>query len=329
MSRNLIYTCLFHNEKYVNFTIDLIRSFVKSNSINCDFLVYTTQTFRERIESELSDISLSSLKFHINNYYNTLNQSRISKVDIFDYKELNNYNKILYIDTDSIITGDVQLIFDTIQEPGTMYTIKEIDTVSSDAEYWGRSLFVRNGKNTDKPGFAASTFGFINQDSGNIKKMFLKIKQQFFLDMYQGKLIFYDQPYLNYYFHESGLCQLNTNAIGQYLNSSARVYSNQYVIHHFSGCPGNYEIKHNVSEQFKRTIPVIATVKNQVAIIAMDCPFEIQSINPSVDYICFTDSQENFNKPWQKKHRDELHRIMENYEVAIIAKHEAYIPKIV
>jgi len=264
MSRNLIYTCVFSNDNYVKLTIELIKSFLKSNpeENGCDFLVYTNQSYRDLILAEISD---TRIKFHINNYYNTMNQSRISKIDIFDYKELHNYEKILYLDTDSLITGDVNQMFSEFQneKTETMFVLKE-GNVLAENELWGRTLFMKNAKTEDRPGIQACVFGFINRDSGNIKKMFLKIKQQFFLDMYQGKLLFYDQPYLNYNFYESGLCKLDTETLGKYCNGGARTYNSQYIIHHFSGCPGNYDVKSELINDFKIKSEFVNDFKNKI-----------------------------------------------------------------
>jgi len=326
--RNLIYTCVFANDKYTALTIELLRSFFISNPTDngVDFLVYTNKTFSEQILSSLSDISdTSRLKFHINNYYNTINQSRISKVDIFDYKELHNYQKVLYLDTDSYISGSLNQLFDSfpIEKTSTMFVVPE-GNVLSEAEYWGRSLFLKNGKTIDHDGFSASMFAFINIDSGNIKKMFLKIKQQFFLDMYQGKLIFYDQPYLNYNFYESGLCEIEMNILGRLAFQGARKYNSQYIIHHFSGCPGNYDVKSGLLTDFKKTIP---TKKNIVAIVANNVPFEIRMPNIYADYLCFMNSvPESLPHPWQYVPKSDFLQKMDSYEVFIVAKHEAYIP---
>ncbi len=326
--RNLIYTCVFVNDKYISLTLELLRSFFNSNPTDngIDFLVYTNKTFSEQILSGLSDITdLSRLKFHINNYYNTVNQSRISKVDIFDYKELHQYQKVLYIDTDSYITGSLNQLFDSLplDKLNTMFVVPE-GNVLSEAEYWGCSLFMKNGKTTDRPGFASSVFAFINIDSGKIKKMFLKIKQQFFLDMYQGKLIFYDQPYLNYNFYESGLCDMEMNILGRLVFTGARKYNSQYIIHHFSGCPGNYDIKSNVLNDFKQTIP---TKKNILAIVANNIPFEVKMPNIYADYLCFMNSvPESLPTPWQYVPKQDFLQKMDSYEVFIVAKHEAYIP---
>ena len=326
MSRNLIYTCVFSNENYVKLTIELIKSFLKSNpeENGCDFLVYTNQSYRDLILAEITD---TRIKFHINNYYNTMNQSRISKIDIFDYKELHNYEKILYLDTDSLITGDVNQMFSEFQneKTETMFVLKE-GNVLAENELWGRTLFMKNAKTEDRPGIQACVFGFINRDSGNIKKMFLKIKQQFFLDMYQGKLLFYDQPYLNYNFYESGLCKLDTETLAKYCNGGARTYNSQYIIHHFSGCPGNYSIKSELVNDFKNTMPTnqcLPSVKSK-AIVALRKEYEVKQQESECDYICFMENEPEVKmEPWRYEKLSDFFGIVDNYSCVTIRKNSA------
>jgi lipopolysaccharide biosynthesis glycosyltransferase len=156
-----------------------------------DFLVYTTTEYRATIESRLPG---KPVNFFEKNFVKTMNHARISKVDIFDYPEIANYDKIVYIDADTMFLSDPTPLFDTIVDD-VVYASGE-GNIMYEGNYWGKYLFLKNDANyPDQEGFSVSCMGFKNLPE--IKKLFSKIKQAFYLDMYQNKLAFYDQPYFN------------------------------------------------------------------------------------------------------------------------------------
>lgn len=156
-------------------------------------MVYTTSEFKTLIQSKCAD--LTGVQFFEKNFYKSMNQARISKLDIFDYTGIENYEKVIYIDADSIFIKDPLPIFDSIQDD-IVYVYGE-GNILCDAEYWGRSLFLKeNPQYLDREGIASFIMGFKTVPA--IKKMLIKTKQAFYLDMYQNKLKFYDQPFLNF-----------------------------------------------------------------------------------------------------------------------------------
>lgn len=251
-SKNLIYTCCFHQENYTDVLSYLVKSFKKTDSA-VDFLVYTTADFRALIEEKCPG---TGVKFFEKNFYKSMNQARISKLDIFDYPEIDNYEKVIYIDADSIFVKDPAPIFDAIQED-LVYVLGE-GNVLCDAEYWGRSLFLKeNAQYVDREGISSCVLGFKNIPA--IKKMFIKTKQAFYLDMYQNKLKFYDQPFLNFYFIHNNIC--NTNALKLFVKSRESAQSavdGGRIIVHFAGCPGHGGVKLDLMKQFQAELDKIS-----------------------------------------------------------------------
>ena len=245
LSKYLIYTCCFHQEIYTELLSYLVKSFKKTDS-TIDFLVYTTGEFKGLIETKCPD---SGIKFFEKNFYKSMNQARISKLDIFDYPEIENYEKIIYIDADSFFTKDPSSMFDAIQEE-VVYVLGE-GNVLCDAEYWGRSLFLKeNSEYVDREGLSSCVLGFKNIPA--IKKMFTKTKQSFYLDMYQNKLKFYDQPFLNFHFIHNNMC--NTEVFKQFVKSRESAQSaidGGRTVVHFAGCPGHGNVKLDLMKEFQ------------------------------------------------------------------------------
>jgi lipopolysaccharide biosynthesis glycosyltransferase len=245
-SKYLIYTCCFHQEIYTDILLYLISSFKKTCS-NIDFLIYTTSDLKEIIKSKYPDNA--NIMFFEKNFYKTMNQARISKLDIFDYPDIENYEKIIYIDADTILTRDAYPLFDAIQED-FVYTVGE-GNILCEAEYWGRSLFLKeNPQCVDREGLSSFVMGFKNIPS--IKKLFTKTKQAFYLDMYQNKLKFYDQPFLNFFFIQNNMCNTEVyKSLIKSRQSAETAISENLVGVHFAGCPGHGHVKMDLLKDFQ------------------------------------------------------------------------------
>jgi hypothetical protein len=243
----LLYTACFHQKQYVDIVVNMLKSFYDVNpNANIDFMVYTNTDYRAQIESQMGG---RPVKFFEKNFVKTMNQSRISKVDIFDYPEIAQYEKIVYIDADTIFLRDPTPLFEAIVED-VVYASGE-GNVLYEGNYWGRSLFLKNDPNcADQEGISVSCLGFKNLPE--IKKMFSKIKQAFYLDMYQNKLLFYDQPFFNVFLINNQMVNKNDyKSLIQSRPTPEDAAKRGLVAVHFAGCPGHAQIKLDLFAEFK------------------------------------------------------------------------------
>jgi alpha-N-acetylglucosamine transferase len=265
MSKNLIYTCCFHQEIYTDVVSHMINSFLRMNS-SIDLLVYTTTEYKEIIQKKCP--LATNILFVEKNFYKTMNQARISKLDVFDFPQIEKYEKVLYLDADSLFLKKPDDIFGQITDD-IVYTIGE-GSILNEGEYWGRSLFLKeNAEYVDREGLGAYALGFKNITV--IKKLFIKIKQAFYLDMYQNKLRFYDQPFLNFFLIQNNMC--NTEALKTFVKSrpsAAEALDKGIAIVHFAGCPGHGNVKLDLIDEFKTDYEKIKPQESEtVALLKM------------------------------------------------------------
>ncbi len=239
---NCIFICIFNNEKYIDMLYLLLESiFIFGNlDKNTEILIYTSTKFMNIIKNShlFND---DKIKFEINDSYNTIDKACKARLDLFNFSCIDNYEKILYIDTDIIIRNDINKVFDVCQNH-YLYALEEGD-IKDDKDYWGKSLFREEINNySDTSAFSSGILLFKNCDE--IKDLFNKINQDI-IDRYH---FFNDQPYIIYNAFKYNLYNnkvLKTVAV----NNDCSLF-NDKVIHHFPGCPGKCEYKINFINVF-------------------------------------------------------------------------------
>ena len=123
---NLIYTALFYQETFIN----LLELFVESISTNgnidknkTDILILTSPNFLPKIKQRLSEIDLPIKYFLFD--FSTLFEAVYSRLLIFQYENIEKYEKILYIDTDVLINSDINILFDIEIADDKIYALEE------------------------------------------------------------------------------------------------------------------------------------------------------------------------------------------------------------
>lgn len=177
--------------------LDSIHSYGLKEEDNCiEILIYTSTKFMNMIKQ--SPFYKDFIYFEINDTYGSVEKACKARLDLFSLQSLRKYIKILYLDTDIIVKGDLQNIFDLCLKD-QLYVLEE-GSIASDSDFWGKTLFVNAGDlelYTNNNAFSSGIMLFNNCEK--IKELFSCIKE----DIIKRPFTFYchDQPYIVYTMH--------------------------------------------------------------------------------------------------------------------------------
>ena len=206
-TRNLVYMCVFHNKDYVEL-LRILLSTIKfySNLENIYLLVFTSEDFKSHVDN-LAVLLNINIKTKIFNF-TTMHEASCARLFIFDYDNIENYDKVLYLDTDIIIQGDLAILFAQDIED-RVYAMKE-GTIEH--EYHGGWFFDFSVVNKDTTGMNGGILLF--KPSSAIRKIFGEINGHIQSMKDEGKPLpaCLDQPFLNYHLvkndrHQTGFLE--------------------------------------------------------------------------------------------------------------------------
>ena len=101
----LIYSCIFLKKDYIQLLKLLLESYIKYNTYHTKYLVITNNKFKLEIETFLNELNIDYDIWSLT--INSILGACCSRLLIFDYPKIHKYTKILYLDTDIIITNNL------------------------------------------------------------------------------------------------------------------------------------------------------------------------------------------------------------------------------
>ena len=245
MTKTLIYSCVFFNETYIHLLSLLLRSYklFGNPSDNVDYLVICNTDFRERIEATFDSLDISGDVWCLD--LKTMFEAGFSRLRIFDYQNINIYNKLLYLDCDILVTNSVKSILDFPLE-NKLHALEEGNTNHG---YWGSQFF---DKNPNCPAFTSGALLFSN--NAVVKDLFSRILLHIHNHVTSGLPIprCLDQPFIVYHAVKDNLYDnqklINTvvnnpNADDPWRPKHAPSCYNGQTICHFPGGPGDADAK--------------------------------------------------------------------------------------
>ena len=222
--------------------LDSIYNYGLKNDQCCtEILIYTSTKFMDIIKQS-PFYRKGLIHFEINDTYGSVEKACKARLDLFSLQSIHKYSKILYLDTDIIVKGDLQNIFDLCQKD-KLYVLEE-GSIDSDTDFWGKTLFLNAGDldlYTNKPAFstAFSSGILLFNNCDKIKKLFLNIRN----DILKRPFKFYchDQPYIVYNAFKYDI--YDNQILKQFVvNNDPNIRSDK-IIHHFPGDPGMHRDK--------------------------------------------------------------------------------------
>jgi hypothetical protein len=233
---NLIYSCVFFKVQYLKLLDLLLKSYITFNqNFDSTYLIITQPSFEDRIKNLF-------LKYKIKNFdIFTLNLSGIfeacaSRLHIFDYPKINLYQKILYLDTDILITNNINNLFN-LEIKEYLYVLKE-----NYHREFHCCLFQQQEINEKVKDLTFTSGILYFKNSLIIKNLFIEISNE--IKNYNQKNLpppkCYDQPFFVYYGIKQNLIE-NKSLIGLCVNNPKEF--NKETITHFPECVGNHKHK--------------------------------------------------------------------------------------
>ena len=205
--KNLVYMCVFHNKDYMEL-LKILLATVKfySKIDDIDFLVFTCSEFEPLVDglATLLDMPIKTKLFN----FTTMHESSCARLFIFDYEHVDSYEKVLYLDTDIIIQGDLAILFAQEIED-RVYAMKE-GTIEH--EYHGGWFFDFSKIDKNITGMNGGILLF--KPSSAIREIFGQINEHIKSMKDEGKQLpaCLDQPFLNYHLvkndrHQTGFLE--------------------------------------------------------------------------------------------------------------------------
>jgi hypothetical protein len=238
---NIIYICVFHQHGYIDLLKLLIVSLSIKSNINkqtTDILIITSLKFQLLIQEAIKDYNMI-LHYYILDLH-TLMEAACARLNIFEYENINLYDKILYLDTYILINSDINILLNLELLTDKIYVLEEGNIGHP---YWGSFLFDFSKYNRRNKAFTSGILFFNNNDI--IKELFKNIKLHILKYLHNGnnKVPYcLDQPFIVYHAIKDN--NYDNQLLKTYVENNPTIVSPEKIIYHFPGDPGHHLLKY-------------------------------------------------------------------------------------
>jgi lipopolysaccharide biosynthesis glycosyltransferase len=234
---NCVFVCVFTQTQFLDMLYLLLESIQKYGKLddNTHILIYTSTLFMNMIKSH--SLYNNNIKFEVNDTMNTIEKACRARLDLFKLDLIKNYDKVLYLDTDILIKGDLNIVFNICEED-LLYVLEE-GAIDSTTDFWGYSLFTNAERNnySDKSAFTSGIMLFKN--CSKIRALFEQINEC--INTLKRAFVCHDQPYIVYNAFKYHI--YNNKILKDYVVNNDHNINSDKIIHHFPGGPGSYHHK--------------------------------------------------------------------------------------
>ena len=249
-TKYLVYFCVFHNTEYLSLVELLLLSarVFSSDSLNkVDLLIFTNSETTQKLHNLINKLD-TPLHVHFLTI-NSQHQAGCARLHIFDYPYINKYSKILYLDTDILVQGDLMRVFDCLKED-KVYAVKEYDIYGP-----GHGAYFFDFSKIDKNTPSLNSGILLFQNSAKTRSLFATINEHI-RRMRESDSLFpgcMDQPFIAYNLIQHNHCELESLSKLAFLAEHVSPPLNDtIVLSHFVWPIGNVWHKYNrMKEHFK------------------------------------------------------------------------------
>lgn len=246
--KNLIFLCVFLQDGYLQLLYLLLESIYRYGNLddNTKILIYTSTFFEAKIRE--SPLYSNRLLFQNHDGKINIDYACKSRLDLFDFPIVKEFDRVLYMDVDVLVHGDLNKVFDLAVDD--LLYAQGCGRIDDPADYFGLSLFGDTVNNyTDKSAFCSGVLLF--NTSEKMQALFNQIR--FNIENDNRYFSCYDQPYIVY------------NAMKNNMSDNKKL--NEYAgqggptIYHYFGAPGTWHIKH---QQMTNALALFKEAENVV-----------------------------------------------------------------
>ena len=263
---NLIYSCIFFKKSYIQLFESLLKSYIQYNIYRTNYLVITHSSFRSDIKKLFNKYALDYDIWCLD--INTIFGACCSRLLIFDYPKISEYKKILYLDTDIVITDNLKFLFD-YELDEKLYVFNENKKISD----WGHGdiLFTKENYDIDRKMEVFSTCVLLFLNCEEIVNLFndihLLINKYFPNKADYNLQSSYDQDFIIYQCVKEN--KYDNQLITKHIYNNSNVLKKNMILNHFCIPCGEATGKHTKMTKFQRQIdscriPKINTVKRKI-----------------------------------------------------------------
>jgi hypothetical protein len=239
----LVYFTVGVHPGYVELTRLCIESMMKhgggSGTGRIDIMVMCDEAYRPHVEAALGEFGVTIWTTGPNADAQTTSKR---KVDIFDYARIDEYTKVLYLDSDIVVRGGTGIrdVFQRMRDPGALYTCSEYKFKDPHRSlFYSLQTYTREeiARLTQQKiqGFNCGQFAFFVNDY--MRTHFRNVSALMW--GYKGTS-FYEQSFMNVYFNaRGGAARVNDTVLTPLTNLDPWSTGNgketkTYVMYHFA-----------------------------------------------------------------------------------------------
>lgn len=260
--KNLIYFSAFGDPGYIDLARPLIRGLKNQPYKNFDLLFITDKKTKKSLE-KLKELSEFNVHYLIKGKIEDAVEASMQKLKIYEFEKIDEYKKILFLDLDILVVGDLSKIFEERMNPNILYSAthrfsQNIHRTSYHTiqQYTDTHLEMLAKLNIFS--FNAGQFLFLNTPT--MKNHFKNVSE--FIKKWKGKY-FFEQSFMNTYFNTlriSNVFKFKDQFCFISINSEDRhnILNQDSVFVHYMGSVGNPKSK---LEYLKKHYPYL--LKNE------------------------------------------------------------------